>query len=194
MNIWQLIEWGGSLLAIAGTLTLALKLTNISVTWGLWGISNVLHSFLYIHTGQDGLLFLQFGLFTISVLGFINLHMVGKGKLIGKFLFATSLTFVVGSLIVLVLMNLNMMGMLQGMEWAGSLMSLGASMLMASQYKSSFFAWPLWVISGGILIALTNLTGQTGILALQLGFFTLNVIGMMNHSRKLFVERVPAFN
>lgn len=186
MNGWQVIEWTGSIIAIFGTLTLALNLTDITKTWILLGVSNILHATLFNHTDQDGLLFLQIGLLSIWIMGYLNIARKNDSKVFFNLLFGGFVTTILASFLTLAGGELFNLSTIQRLEWASSLMSISASFLMSSQHRTKHLAWPLWVVSGGMLVFLTSQTGQMGLIFLHSSFLLLNLIGFFKNKDSIY--------
>lgn len=62
--------------------------------------------------------------------------------------------------------------------WAGTLLCLAGSLLLASRIRFSYLAWPVFLVANVLTIGYSVRTEQDPILVQQLGFVIANLVGI----------------
>ena len=74
-------------------------------------------------------------------------------------------------------------GILWGAEWGGALLAVAGALVMSMHRRWSWYAWPLWILSNLLLIVATTAGEHSGLMAMQLAFFVVNLNGLL-HCRR----------
>lgn len=74
-----------------------------------------------------------------------------------------------------------------GLEWAGALLGVGGSYLLAENRPASRYAWPLWIASNLCLIGYFISLASWGVLGMQLFYLHSSVRGF----RRTFARGQP---
>ncbi len=180
--MWLAFEWLGALVALMGSGIIASKRLAPYWGWSAWIMSNLLLLSLFvISTEQYGFALMQFVGLIVNIAGLyqwwkkteeINSYLKN-----GLFLFS-----VVASLLGIFYLCSYFSSVNSAMlQWAAAWWGIAATVLLASRHKLAPYCWYLWLLSNGLIVGVCLLfTGQKGILALNIGFFLINIYGVFN--------------
>lgn len=73
---------------------------------------------------------------------------------------------------------LNSLTTVQLIEWAGSLLGLLGSALLAANVRVSRYGWVVFLISNAFMIVFAITMGLTGLLTMQIGFTLTSSLGV----------------
>jgi len=190
-SILLFLEWFGAISALLGSFALASRKFNPSITWYLWIISNICYIIYFFSYEQYGLLLLNiFGLL-INLFGLYQWAQseYNINQKITKNFLNLSVVFSLVAFYCIVLFIFN--PKIIYAEWIGSMLGIAAALLISSRHKYSFLCWPMWILSNGILLTLTIMTEQYGVVFLQSGFMLINVYGFYNWFKNInFAQKI----
>ena len=170
-------EWLGTILALLGAIFMALKNVEKKYSWILWIISSVIFIILFLNSKQYGLVFMNFVGLNTSILGYIQWRNNNfTSPLLMTLLFNLSSITLLGSICFLIYFFNTFT--IFSFEWFGSLLSVTATLLMASKHRLHQFSWIFWTISNFCLFLFGFYTQKFGFMLLQLGFCIPNLYGL----------------
>lgn len=183
-NFWVTLEWTGAIIALLGSFFMASHKVKPVYCWILWLLCNVCFIFYFSHHNQLGLLLMHVGGLFINSFGLYQWlqHEQNINQKVTKLLIAFTILFFAISIYYTILFAME--PNIKYAEWIGSMTGLTASFLLASRHKYSFLCWFVWSISNLILLAVTIITEQYGVVFLQTGFMISNVYGSITWVKK----------
>jgi nicotinamide riboside transporter PnuC len=191
-DIWKILEWVGAFSALSGSLAMAAHKFKPSFAWATWLFSNICYMLVFFSSGQNGLLLMNIGGFFINIFGlyqWIQHDSNGNPKIM-KILLSLSLTF--GLISIYHIFSFGISPNIKSAEWVGSMMGLMAAFLLASRNKYSFLCWFIWGFSNMILLIVTLMTEQYGVVFLQTGFMLINVYGSITWLKQFKEKHILA--